>query len=137
MGRFYYILLTSILMSLIALPCRASDNVSPVQRMSHLLAQLKKNPNDVQALIDASISYIDLNDYDGAKRMASRLETVSRHDSDSVRALFYSRLLTGWASLMAGQGRNGFSSDKVSSEVSPSQILFWEKVRKDIISHKK
>ena len=126
MGRFYYILLTSILMSLIALPCRASDNVSPVQRMSHLLAQLKKNPNDVQALIDASISYIDLNDYDGAKRMASRLETVSRHDSDSVRALFYSRLLTGWASLMAGQGRNGFESVSEACKIAKGHEMTAE-----------
>ncbi len=98
------------LMCFIGLKCHAHDNRSPVQNMSHLLAELKSNPDDVAALIEASETYLDLCDYDGAQRMAHRLETVSHTSPDSVKALFYSRLLSGRASLMAGHGNEGVRS---------------------------
>lgn len=110
MERIRYILLMVVVLTQLSVhPCSASEYQSPVQRMSHLLAELKKNPGDVQALIDASITYIDLCDYDGARQMASRLEAVSRHSADSVKARFYSRYLAGWTSLITGHVQEGIN----------------------------
>lgn len=131
MVKFYCILLMGLLMSIVVQPCNASEDRSPVQQMSHLLAQLKKNPNDVTTLIDASITYIDLGDYEGAKRMASRLETVSHHDSDSIRALFYSRLLSGWASLVSGQGKEGLKDVSEALKISKSHDMVAEQAMAD------
>lgn len=127
MKKFRYILFVCLLMSFIVQPCHAGDEQPPVQKMSHLLAELKKNPNDVQSLIDASITYIDLCDYDGAKQMAGRLETVSRNVPDSVNALFYSRLLMGRASLMAGEGQDGVNYATQALEIATRHDLIAEK----------
>lgn len=119
----YILLMVVVLTQLSVHPCNASEYQSPVQRMSQLLAELKKNPGDVQALIDASITYIDLCDYDGARQMASRLAAVSRHSSDSVKALFYSNLLSGWTSLITGQVEEGVNNLKEAYSISKSHDM--------------
>lgn len=91
--------------------------------MSQLLADLKKNPNDVQALIDASITYIDLCDYDGARQMASRLQSVGHQSTDSLTPLFYSHLLSGWISIISGRVSDGIGDITEALRISQSHDM--------------
>lgn len=127
MDRFSHRLLVCILIFFFVPFSYASEELPPVQRMSHLLAALKKNPNDIQSLIDASLTYFDLCDYEGAKQMSSRLETAARHDSDSVRALFYSRLLTGRAALMTGEVKVGIDKAQQALDIASRHNMISEK----------
>lgn len=127
MNRFYQLLLVFILISFIVPVSNASEELSPVQRMPHLLAALKKNPNDIQALIDASFTYFDLCDYEGAKQMATRLATAGQHDGDSIRALFYSSLLLGRAALMTGHAHVGIDRAKQALDIANRHNMASEK----------
>ncbi len=129
MNRFCQISLVLILILSFVPNSNANEELPPVQRMSHLLAELKKNPNDIQALIDASLTYFDLCDYEGAKQMASRLEAAARHDSDSVRALFYSSLLSGRADLTTGHAKAGIDKALQALDIASRHNMPYEKAQ--------
>ncbi|MDE6371255.1 MAG: hypothetical protein K2K92_07180, partial [Duncaniella sp.] len=76
-----------------------------VQRMSHILLELKSQPNDIALLSEAGRLYLDMSDTEGARNMAARLEDISYKHTDSVAATYHARMLKGWADIMSGKGR--------------------------------
>lgn len=73
---------------------------NPVTRMSKLQAVIRTDPANVSALVEAGELYLDMYDPEGAVKIASRLETVSINNPDSVSAKFKARLFMGLANTM-------------------------------------
>lgn len=82
---------------------------TPVQRMSQLLATLREQPDNIDALVRAGQIYLDLCDYDGSRRMAQRLEDIACRCPDSISALYYAKLINGCSNAMSGRGKEAIN----------------------------
>ncbi len=95
----------------------------PVKRMSHWLAVLKENPDDINALVNAGQIYIDLCDYDGSRRMAERLEDIACRQPDSIAALYYAKLIEGTSNALSGHGKEAFTQLQHALAIAESNSM--------------
>lgn len=92
-------------------------NVNPVTRMSRLQAEIKDDPGNTDAIIEAAHLYISMSDYDGCRRMASQLENIALENPDSVRVMFQARLLLGLVNAETG------NVDDALSQLSKARLV--------------
>lgn len=105
----------------------------PVKRMSQVLATLKEQPDNIEALIQAGQIYIDLCDYEGSRRMARRLEDISCRCPDSISALYYAKLLNGCTYAMSGNSKDAMAELNQALIVAENNSLTLEKAKADNI----
>lgn len=105
----------------------------PVKRMSQLLATLKEEPDNIEALIQAGQIYLDLCDYDGSKRMAGRLEDIACRYPDSISALYYAKLLNGCTYAMSGNSKDAIAQLRQALIVAENNSMPLEQAKADNI----